>query len=116
MSLLSLIGVFEGRPVVRVVFSDEAGVGSKKDEPITVIAGLLLNLDTQCEPLVSDIEDILTDVFKDAGRATEYEIKGGRLSDDLKSGREKGKYAKELVSPTRVATEKPSVPNFLRSD
>jgi hypothetical protein len=40
---------------VRVVYSDESGCGSIKKEPVTVVAGIVLNLDTQWEAVEAEI-------------------------------------------------------------
>jgi hypothetical protein len=38
----------EGRPtVVRVVYSDESGVGNRKNEPVTVVTGIVINIDKE---------------------------------------------------------------------
>jgi hypothetical protein len=97
--------------LVRVVFSDESGVGSE-DQLITVIAAIMVNLDKQWDLLIADIEEILADVFKDAGKATEYEIHGDRLAKDLKSGREKGKYSEELLHRLLLLPAKHQFPIF----
>jgi hypothetical protein len=96
---------------VRVVFSDESGIGSE-DQLVTVIAAIMLNLDKQCDPLIADIEEILADVFRDPGKATDYEIHGDRLARDLKSGREKGKYSKELLHRLLLLPAKHQFPIF----
>lgn len=43
---------------VRVVYSDESGVGSKDEEPIVVIAALMINVDEQWTILESELEKI----------------------------------------------------------
>ncbi len=57
-SLLGIINA-DGRPtVVRVVYSDESGVGDGK-EPITVVTGIVINMDKVWEEVQERLEDIL---------------------------------------------------------
>lgn len=78
---------------MRVVFSDE----SVSDE-IEIVTAIILNLDAQHDPLVGDIEAILTDVFKNAAKATAFELKGKRLAADLRNGlKDEARYAAELL-------------------
>lgn len=47
-------GIFTGivgKTIVRVVYSDESGVGSIKTEPLTVVTAIVLNIDNQWEPV-----------------------------------------------------------------
>jgi Protein of unknown function (DUF3800) len=63
---------------VLVVYSDESGMGSKKDEPITVITAIVLDMDRQWEPVSTAFETIKAATPKrllDKGR----EIKGKLL-------------------------------------
>jgi hypothetical protein len=48
-----------GSVIVRVAFSDESGVGSKKDEPITVVTAVVLNMDRQWEPVSNGLYSII---------------------------------------------------------
>jgi len=95
MSLVSFVGLLNGKSNMRVIFSDECGMSGK--DPLTVVTAILLNLDNQYEPLLKGIDEALITAFHDVGKATECEIKGDRLIDDLCSGREKAKYAEQLV-------------------
>src|SRR6266446_8260285 len=71
--------------VVRVVYSDESGVGSERDEPLTVIAGLMLNMDSQWHPVLESIEDVLANCVGEEKIAT-YEIRGRNLYHKIKIG------------------------------
>lgn len=95
MSLASLVGVLDGKPIVRAVFSDEST--TKNDQPITVVAGILLNLDTQCDPLINDIEAALAAAYGNEGRSTFHEMKGSKLARDLRTGREEGQHAAAVL-------------------
>jgi Protein of unknown function (DUF3800) len=88
VGLVSLVRMFDGRPVVRAIFSDES-TASGNGSQITVVAGILLNLDTQCDPLIQDIETALADAFGSEGRSTDWEIKGSQLAKALRNGRKK---------------------------
>jgi len=50
----SFIGLL-GSTIVRVVFSDESGVGGD-DQPLTVVTAILLNLDNQWDPIRRELE------------------------------------------------------------
>src|ERR1700691_2245056 len=45
---------------MRVAFSDESGVGSKKKEPITVVTAVVLDMDRQWEPFSNGLHAIIT--------------------------------------------------------
>jgi uncharacterized protein DUF3800 len=77
----SLTGLPGRRTIVRVVYSDESGTGSIKEEPITVVAAVVINLDTQWEKVENDLNQIAPD--------ENYEFKGARLFRDLKNGRKR---------------------------
>ena len=77
MSLAILLGP-ERKTVVRVVYSDESGIGSEKDEPITVVAGLMLNIDSQWHPVLESIERSLRETLGKEDIST-YEIKAKTL-------------------------------------
>ncbi len=49
---------------LRVVFSDESGVGSKKDEPITVVTAIAINFDDHWEPITSRIAPVIDEARK----------------------------------------------------
>ncbi len=50
----SFIGLI-GSTIVRVVYSDESGCGSIKKEPVTVVAAIVLNLDTQWDTVEAEL-------------------------------------------------------------
>jgi len=82
--LSSLFGILrEGDrcSVVRVVYSDETGTGSVVEEPLTVIAALMMNLDSQWEPVYRDLEAVRP--------KPEFEFKGAKLFRDLRNGRKR---------------------------
>jgi hypothetical protein len=64
---------------MRVVYSDESGTGSIAEEPITVVTALMLNLDSQWEPVHQDLEALRP--------SPTFEFKGGRLFRELRNGR-----------------------------
>jgi hypothetical protein len=66
------------RYVVRVVYSDEAGTGDEREEPITIVTAVMINLDSQASPVLAALNKALP-----ANR----EVKGRRLYKDLRSGR-----------------------------
>ncbi len=80
--MTSLIGILRDGDrcsVVRVVYSDESGTGSISEEPLTVVTALMLNLDSQWEPVYRDLEAL---------RPTPtFEFKGAKLFRDLRNGR-----------------------------
>ncbi|MGH7913820.1 MAG: hypothetical protein ACREPW_04115 [Candidatus Binataceae bacterium] len=47
-----------GETDVRVVYSDEHGMGSEQQEPITVITAIMLNMDTQWHSVQHDLDTI----------------------------------------------------------
>jgi hypothetical protein len=76
----SMVGVWrleQGASVVRVVYSDESGTGSVKDEPITVVGAIMLNLDSQWEPVEADLAEL----------PSRREFKGKNLYKDLRKNR-----------------------------
>lgn len=78
----------ERRSVVRVVYSDESGLGSERDEPLTVVAGLMLNMDSQWHPVLEAIERGIVDhIGKDD--ISGYEIKGRSLYHGIRNGNKK---------------------------
>jgi Protein of unknown function (DUF3800) len=63
---------------VRVVYSDETGTGSIEKEPFTVVAAILLNMDSQWREVLQDITAI---------KPLLREFKGRQLYRDIRSGR-----------------------------
>ncbi|HEY1851919.1 MAG TPA: hypothetical protein VGG60_12905, partial [Candidatus Binataceae bacterium] len=57
----SILGIIGHRTVVRVVYSDESGTGSIEEEPITVVAAIVINLDTQWEGVEADLDRVAPD-------------------------------------------------------
>jgi hypothetical protein len=55
-----IIGIV-GRTVVRVVYSDESGVGNIKKEPVTVVTAIVLNVDDQWDSVAEALFRILSD-------------------------------------------------------
>jgi Protein of unknown function (DUF3800) len=100
---------------MKVIFSDESGVGSEAEEPITVITALMLDLDSQWEPLISDVETTLATTLKGPGQATGYEIKGDRLSKDLRSGRGYREQATQILNGLLSLPTKHQFPIFYGS-
>jgi hypothetical protein len=56
----SFIGLV-GSEILRVVYSDESGTGDLK-QPITVVSALLLNIDSQWEPLERNLLAIKAEI------------------------------------------------------
>jgi len=98
----------ERKTVVRVVYSDESGVGSEHDEPLTVVAGLMLNIDSQWHPLLESIEQTLRRILrkKDVSR---YEIKARNLYHQI---RRNDRKAKALMSALMRIPQQHLVPVF----
>jgi hypothetical protein len=67
---------------VRVVYSDESGVGSIKDEPFSLVTAIMVNMDSQWHPINDAIDGILRGVMSPE-RAARYEIKGKRLFSEV---------------------------------
>jgi hypothetical protein len=82
--LTSLLGILRDGDrcsVVRVVYSDETGTGSIAEEPLTVVAALMMNLDSQWEPVYRDLEAVRP--------KPTFEFKGAKLFRDLRNGRKR---------------------------
>jgi Protein of unknown function (DUF3800) len=73
----SLVGLLK-EVAVRVVYSDESGMGSTKDEPITVIAALMMNMDEHWPNIEAELARIKSEIPSSLLHE-EREIKGGRL-------------------------------------
>ncbi len=74
---------------MRVVYSDEWGVGSLDQEPITVVAGVVLNMDSQWDAVESDLSEAIRQI-PNRLLFERKELKGRLL---LKSIRKKDRYA-----------------------
>ena len=75
-----------GDAIVRVVYSDETGTGSEKDEPNTVVTAILFNMDSQWVQVAADLDAI----------SYTLEFKGRQLYRDLRSGRHEDVAANTL--------------------
>ncbi|MGD0672714.1 MAG: DUF3800 domain-containing protein [Candidatus Binatus sp.] len=80
-------GIFTGivgKTIVRVVYSDESGVGSIKTEPLTVVTAIVLNVDKQWEP----VQDALYLAEMDTPRKLLYkrQLKGSVLYGAVRKG------------------------------
>jgi hypothetical protein len=70
---------------VRVIYSDETGVGSITDEPYAVVAVIMLNMNSQWHPVSEAMQAALLGVMP-AERAARYEIKWKRLFSEIRRG------------------------------
>jgi hypothetical protein len=83
-----IASIVAGDVVMRIVFSDESGVGSKKNEPITVVTAIVLNMDRQWEPVSASLSAVRREVRKknknllEKGRA----LKGKLLYSAIRKG------------------------------
>src|SRR5258708_28413467 len=107
LQLAILLGP-ERKSVVRVVYSDESGVGSEHDEPLTVVAALMINIDSQWHPLLESIEQTLRRILrtKDVSR---YEIKARNLYHQI---RRNDRKAKALMSALMKIPQQHLAPVF----
>ncbi len=64
--------------VVRLIYSDETGVGSEADDPLTVVAAVLIHADEQWGPIETAIRALETDLVPPR-RHGRYEFKASRL-------------------------------------
>ena len=95
-----------GSEIVRVVYSDETGLGSREDEPITVATAILLNIDSQWDLLEAAIDTSLLKAMS-AERAKRYEIKGKKLFYDV--GR-KRHVSEQLLIDLLLIAEQHKIP------
>jgi hypothetical protein len=107
VSLAVLLGP-EPKTVVRVIYSDESGIGSEKDEPITVVAGLMLNIDSQWHPVLESIEQSLRETLGKEDIST-YEIKAKNLYHQIRRG---DPTAKALMAALMKIPQQHLVPVF----
>ncbi len=54
-------GALEGNRWVRVLYLDESGIGKITNDPIVVVAGVVVHADTQWGPLASKLEKLLSE-------------------------------------------------------
>lgn len=67
-----------GREILRVVYSDESGIGDDS-QPITVVTAILLNLDSQWFPISTELTALLRRVPRKLLYGEERELKGSLL-------------------------------------
>jgi Protein of unknown function (DUF3800) len=94
-----------GSEIVRVVYSDETGLGGS-EEPITVATAIMLNMDSQWDPLEAAIEESLLKAMS-AERAKRYEIKGKNLFYDVRKKRLK---SEQLLIDLLLIAEQHKIP------
>ncbi len=93
-TIFSVLPEVDGRlSVVRVVYSDESGTNSSvKDCPHTVVVALLLNMDSQWEPVRDAFEAALRDVYQlPDEKVARWAVKGKQLYHQIERGDEKAK-------------------------
>ena len=88
----TIVGVFD-KTVVQVVYSDETGTsGTFKKEPYTVVAALLLNMDSQWLPVRDAVELALKETFElSDAEIDRFVIKGHRLYQRIERNEPKAK-------------------------
>jgi Protein of unknown function (DUF3800) len=84
-SWLGVLDTGEHLNVVRVVYSDETGLGSEREEPHTVITALMLNIDVQWHPVFATIEKSIRR-FVGRGNISNFELKGRLLYRKIRKG------------------------------
>jgi hypothetical protein len=90
---------------VRVVYSDESGTSSVQTEPITVIAAIMLNIDSQWD----DLDKYLNSIAP----SPSFEFKGSRLLHDCASDKTHiADRAIHLLSALMLAPRRYLVPIF----
>ncbi len=103
----TLIGCI-GSQIVRVLYSDESGLGSKATEPIVVVAAIMMNMDKHWSKVESELSDVLADTPKNLlheGR----ELKGALLYSAV---RKKIRKASEILIRTLAVVENCRIPVF----
>jgi hypothetical protein len=93
----TVIGILGNRTVVQVVYSDESKAEYGLHGPLTVVAAIMLNMDSQWHPVRNDIEAavIRSNITK---KPTTYTIKGRTLYHQVTNGKvEAGKLIKLLM-------------------
>jgi len=89
-----------GESLVRVVYSDESGLGgSIEKEPVTVVTAIMLNMESQWEPVERDLSVIHNDVLLKDRRLLRdgWEIHGKELFKAVRRHDEKAKNALSLI-------------------
>jgi hypothetical protein len=99
----------ERKTIVKVVYSDESGTGGDlKKEPITVVAAMLLNIDSQWIPVRDAVEGALRKVYGlSDSQMSRYAIKGKNLYHKIERGDSK---AMELVARLMAIPKQKRVP------
>jgi hypothetical protein len=90
---------------MRVVFSDDSGRGSINKEPLTVVAAVMFDVDSQWEPFVTDFENLM----ETAVGSSDMEPDGHRLIKDSLRGKQK---AETLLRGILSLPGKHSIPIF----
>lgn len=70
---------------MRIIYSDEAGVGDEIIEPITVVAATIVQADQQWGRIETDIKNIISDLVLERDRDT-FEFKASKLFAQLSKG------------------------------
>jgi hypothetical protein len=97
-SWLGVLDTGEYLNVVRVVYSDEAGLGSEREEPHTVITALMLNIDVQWHPVLAMIEKSIR-CFVGRGNISNFELKGHILYRKIRKGdRKAARLMRDLMA------------------
>lgn len=92
----SLTSSFQGHTNVRVVYSDETGTGSEKEEPFTIVTAVMFNLDSQWIPVEQAIERLLKAYLPPAQLAS-FECHGNRLYYKMRRGGEGARKAEAIL-------------------
>jgi hypothetical protein len=103
--------VLEGHPIVRVVYSDESGVGSKNEGPIALVTAIVVNID-KCWP---GIESEMADILKQTPKTLlerQRELKGARLYSALRKDIPEREAARRTLGRTLAITANESIPMF----
>lgn len=103
----ALIGCI-GSETVRVVYSDETGMGAKRDEPITVVAAIMMNMDQHWPAVEAELNAVRADTPKTLLHE-ERELKGALLYSAV---RKKIKKASEILARTLMVVENCRIPVF----
>jgi hypothetical protein len=81
------LGAIDGSPAssMKIIYSDEAGIGDEAIEPILVVAGVIIDGDRQWPLVESEIQRIL-DTYIPKERQPNFEFKASRLFGQLSKG------------------------------
>lgn len=107
----SVVTEIVGTQAVRVAYSDESGVGSKKDEPLTVVTAIVMNMD-KCWPTVeSELKKIISDTPKSLVHE-DRELKGSLLYSAARKDIPEACQARESLARTLAITVNEGIPIF----